>query len=304
MYRATECVFCGAQELSLEPALVSDFVADYVFGTGAERTDFALCAACGGGFFVDRFTEEEAERLYVGYRGERYFQVRNRHEPWYTKAANKALDGSMSERRGFVERLLEQSGLRFGSVRRALDFGGNTGALFPSEIGGAERWIVDPSDAPLAPGLRRSKSLGDLERGSFDLVMAMHVLEHVSEPRRIASELVTLLAPGGMLYLEVPLESLRSFALPSGMQAGYLALLRRLRLVRRVMDFGSVGMRRTLGFVPPLGFYKLHEHINVYSLRALEALVPPGYFVEAHEVSVPISGGSLAALSAVARRIK
>lgn len=304
MYRASECVFCGGVELALEPALISDFVADYVLGGGPERTDFAVCGACGGGFFVDRFSEEEAERLYAGYRGERYFQVRHRHEPWYTKSVNQALDGSMDERRSFIAGLLGQSGVRFDKVRRALDFGGNTGALFPSEIGGAERWIVDPSDAPLAPGLHRARRLAELDRGTFDLVMAMHVLEHVSEPRSIVAELVTLLAPGGLLYLEVPLESLRSLTLPARLQAGYLAALRRLGPVRRLMDFGSVGTRRTLGFVPPLGFFKLHEHINVYSLRALEAIVPPGFFVEAHEVSVPLDGGTLAALSAVARHIK
>lgn len=304
MYRASECVFCGSRDLSLEPALVSDFIADYVLGAGPERTDFAVCGACGGGFFADRFTDDEAERLYAGYRGERYFEVRHRHEPWYTKAVNAALDGSMNERRDFIEGQLRNCGMRFDAVRRALDFGGNTGALFPSEISGAERWVVDPSDAPLAPGLHRAKRLDDLERGSFEFVMAIQVLEHVSEPRSIVADLVGLLAPGGTLYLEVPLESRRSFTLPGSVQAGYLDALRHLRLLRRLVDFGSVGARRTFGFVPPLGFFKLHEHINVHSLRALEALVPPGFFVEAHEVSVPIEGGSVPALSAVARRIK
>jgi SAM-dependent methyltransferase len=40
--------------------------------------------------------------------------------------------------------------------------------------------------------------------GVFDLVTMWHVLEHLSEPARVLSEVVRVLKPGGRLFLEVP----------------------------------------------------------------------------------------------------
>ena len=44
----------------------------------------------------------------------------------------------------------------------------------------------------------------DMPDGSFDVVMCMSVLEHLSEPRRTLVELRRLLAPDGRLLLNVP----------------------------------------------------------------------------------------------------
>jgi 2-polyprenyl-3-methyl-5-hydroxy-6-metoxy-1,4-benzoquinol methylase len=43
-----------------------------------------------------------------------------------------------------------------------------------------------------------------LSPASFDLVTALRVLEHVSDPRDVLIRIRSLLAPGGHLYLEVP----------------------------------------------------------------------------------------------------
>jgi SAM-dependent methyltransferase len=45
---------------------------------------------------------------------------------------------------------------------------------------------------------------GDLPRGSFDLVVARYVLEHLREPRRAMQDLAALLRPGGLLFFAVP----------------------------------------------------------------------------------------------------
>src|SRR5690349_5077202 len=44
-----------------------------------------------------------------------------------------------------------------------------------------------------------------IEEGSFDAVVCTQVLEHVSEPLDVLSELFRVLRPGGCLYLTVPL---------------------------------------------------------------------------------------------------
>jgi SAM-dependent methyltransferase len=47
---------------------------------------------------------------------------------------------------------------------------------------------------------------------SFDLVVASHVLEHITNPIRFFSELVRVTAPGGRIYVEAPSE--RSILMP------------------------------------------------------------------------------------------
>jgi hypothetical protein len=112
-----------------------------------------------------------------------------------------------------------------------------------------------------------------------------------------------MLAPGGALYLEVPLESARYVTLPGPAQRAYLGALTRLRGLRLLVDFCSVAARRVLGWVPPFGFLKLHEHINVFSERALAALAPrPGFSTTVSTVSVPLDTGSVRAIAAVVRR--
>ena len=43
-----------------------------------------------------------------------------------------------------------------------------------------------------------------IERGSFDLVCAIQVMEHVPDPIEFARTLAAFLAPGGVAYVEVP----------------------------------------------------------------------------------------------------
>jgi SAM-dependent methyltransferase len=43
-----------------------------------------------------------------------------------------------------------------------------------------------------------------LRSGSFDVVTCWHVLEHVSDPLRLLSEVFRLLRPGGLLFLTTP----------------------------------------------------------------------------------------------------
>ena len=44
----------------------------------------------------------------------------------------------------------------------------------------------------------------ELEAGSFDLILALHVIEHVDDPKRFAQRASDLLAPGGLFVLTTP----------------------------------------------------------------------------------------------------
>lgn len=43
----------------------------------------------------------------------------------------------------------------------------------------------------------------------FDMILCNHVLEHVSDDRKVMSELLRVLNPGGFAILQVPLEPIR-----------------------------------------------------------------------------------------------
>jgi 2-polyprenyl-3-methyl-5-hydroxy-6-metoxy-1,4-benzoquinol methylase len=44
----------------------------------------------------------------------------------------------------------------------------------------------------------------ELEAGSFDLILALHVIEHVADPKAFAVRAAELLAPGGVLFVATP----------------------------------------------------------------------------------------------------
>ena len=44
----------------------------------------------------------------------------------------------------------------------------------------------------------------ELKPGSFDLILALHVIEHVDDPKRFAQRAADLLAPGGLFVLTTP----------------------------------------------------------------------------------------------------
>jgi SAM-dependent methyltransferase len=57
-------------------------------------------------------------------------------------------------------------------------------------------------------------SLSVIPSGYFDLVLLVHVVEHLSNGEHVVKELAKKLKPGGSLYIETPSE--RSLKLPSG----------------------------------------------------------------------------------------
>ncbi len=91
-----------------------------------------------------------------------------------------------------------------------------------------------------------------LPLGTFDLVTALRVLEHVADPRGLLTQVKTLLKPSGWLYLEVPnvwrprhhpaeflgVQHLRLFT-----RSSLLNLLGQVGFVPRAMDDEGSGLR-------------------------------------------------------------
>jgi SAM-dependent methyltransferase len=115
----------------------------------------------------------------------------------------------------FIERRLDQLVAGFDKYRRRnrwLDVGCGAGALMRAA---AERgWTATgtevstrAADAVRSPGF--DVRLGELEtlsleQGGFDVVSAVEVLEHVSDPDTLIGTARQLLRPGGALYMTTP----------------------------------------------------------------------------------------------------
>lgn len=303
-YRAHSCLCCGSARYDAYPALVAPFLASYVFAARPRPTRLLQCRDCGFRFFEERLTDAESARLYSGYRGERYFRARHRREPWYTRKVNDGIGedvGVARARRALVGEFIGRHA-DTGGIETVLDFGGDRGQMIPDL--GKDRYVYEISGMEPVAGVTSIQDTKDLGTDRFDLTLLSHVLEHVSEPRTILDQLLPVLKRRGLLYVEVPLErvSLRWVRRSSRYDA-YLRAVGRADLIATAVDFYSTLFRVRCGAVPPLGFVKMHEHINFFDERSLASLLARcGFDVIATERPVIRSAlGETAVISALAR---
>ena len=241
-----------------------------------EPVELARCADCGHAWSLRGLSDEEAARLYSGYRGDAYFEARHATEFWYTRAVNDAIgsESAMEGRRQVLAAALAAATAKSGGPRaegRCLDFGGDRGQLL-KDLPDADRFVYEVSGVPLDPWARRLDSLAS-EAGSFDLVLNCQVLEHVNDPLSALRETASMARRGGWLYVEVPDERWRSFwASPGKARERWLRTIARSTRATVALDFASTACRVKLGWTPPLGFWAMREHINFFSPRSLELL--------------------------------
>lgn len=106
-----------------------------------------------------------------------------------------------------AQALLRQLGQR---PARTLDFGCGSG-LFTRCLGdvlgdGSVTGSDFESSAPVDLAGRPYLSMAELDahKGSFDLVLAMHVLEHDDDPAALLDRICAMAKPGGTVVIEVP----------------------------------------------------------------------------------------------------
>jgi SAM-dependent methyltransferase len=106
-----------------------------------------------------------------------------------------------------AERIYDAAFRWFGERKLVvLDYGGGEGKLtIPFRDRGHRCLLVDYADRPL-PGVRRIASEIDQVDPDLlaDVIICSHVLEHLADPLETLEKLRQHLAPGGVLYSEVP----------------------------------------------------------------------------------------------------
>ena len=273
--RSRSCPCCDHSSSRSELGLVSPFLARRALLTEPEPVELARCPACRHAWSLRGLSDQEAARLYTGYRGEAYFEARHATEPWYTKAINDDIgsDSAMQGRRKVLASALAAALAKSGPrpEGRCLDFGGDRGQML-KDLPDADKFVHEVSGVQPEPWARRLDSLAS-GAGSFDLVLNCQVLEHVNDPLAALRETVSMARPGGWLYVEVPDERWRSVGTGTGKaRARWLRTVASSTRATIALDFISTACRVKLGWTPPLGFWAMREHINFFSPQSLELL--------------------------------
>ena len=90
---------------------------------------------------------------------------------------------------------------------KILDFGGASGYILEPFIGKYNCNIIDFEKWDLPEGINYlGKQLSDIEKNQkFDIVLLLHTLEHIMEPKKTIEDIRDRLSDNGFLYVEVPL---------------------------------------------------------------------------------------------------
>ena len=198
------CVICGCSDIKIKKAIFSDFIIERVFNGKYISTGLISCPNCGYEYSSYRFSDEEMEKLYNGYRNELYQQQRQKADPWYTPEINELIGKNDTEIKNRLKNLIEildknvTGGIK--SIKTVLDYGGDKGQFIPQII--PEKYVYEISHAPLAEGVSLINPFET--KKNYDLIMCCNVLEHVSDPMKVVTQIKSLMQKNNYLYIELP----------------------------------------------------------------------------------------------------
>lgn len=163
-------------------------------GSDSVSITSVLCRRCGFVCFVPRPSEDDVARKY------RLVEELGQHSR--VSEPDNALDTRRADRMyGDVSALVSRTAT-------VLDYGGGDGRLLaPFVRRGHACYLLDYVSGTV-PGVKRlGATVDELEPGRlFDVVILSHVLEHVARPRELVSALREHHSPGGILFVEVPMQ--------------------------------------------------------------------------------------------------
>ena len=218
---ASTCVCCGHAELMRSPAVLMPFIAHRVYqwepalidaswglqtiseGHAYALCNSLLCSECNLLFLDIRFSDREMARLYKNYRDDTYTALRDRYEPGY-RVRNEGLVQGINYLHE-IETFLQP---HLPDTLRVLDWGGDTGVNTPFKEGAANTVHIYDISGLETTGRLRKVSKETAAQHVYDLIVCSNVLEHVPYPRLVLAEIMAVMTPTTVLYIEVPMENL------------------------------------------------------------------------------------------------
>jgi len=277
MYGSSHCPCCMSQSFKEQSSVISPFIQEYVleFRLQSPICSLLLCQTCGFSFFKERFSQEEADKLYSEYRSENYFNIRHKHEPWYTKEINNLAGDSTEIRKLLFDNFVGERSNLFRLDGSVLDYGGDKGQYISALFKDSRKYVFDLSEHQPVPNVIKIQQSSLLQQQQFDFIYFCHTLEHLSDPYCSLIDLKEILTDGGYLYIEVPSEFPKFvYHLNNSIYRHYLKWLTRNSLCFKFVDLVSLLFRLKLNWpIPPFGFIKLHEHINFFTPESLTTIL-------------------------------
>jgi hypothetical protein len=275
--RSDDCKICGASTEIVSYGFVSPWC---VKPGGLRNTTAVKCRECDFVFFTRRYSNDELQLIYSGYREESYFRRRHRYEPWYTRRTNFDLGNNLEtieRRRQNLEQLLEQA-LNLNNIcniTSVVDIGGDKGQFIPRNESISRRAVMEVSSAPTERNVQRLSNWEEVKRFNPNLIMMCHVLEHLNEPRNEVGLAVQCIPSGCFLYIEVPLDKPITEGKWFGSRAQRLAsfFVVRSPLLSTVIDAWSLTCRKVFGHSRIPSVLKQTEHVNYFSENAVRKLL-------------------------------
>lgn len=283
-------------------------------GQSSVEVRAVLCEACG---MVIQRPRPEAADLDAKYH---YLRDRQAAVPASAMGSARVVASANSVERGAeMQRAISRLAGRRIRDLNVLDYGGGDGQLMqPFLQANCHCELVDYAPHQLAGVRKIGDTLASVPADRrYDLVIASHVVEHLADPLAVVASLAERLAPGGLLYVEVPMEiwgqpplqaepvthinffsrsSLRCLLEAAGLQVLDCQLAssrhptgRRFAAVKAVATQGSPGAR------PPLpGPAEVERLLSPHPLRRLQAAASsPRVVVSAlrHRLRSALAGG-------------
>jgi hypothetical protein len=248
------CPICSGKALLRYDAKISPFLAARVWNKEPSniysKIELCRCKRCSFIFFNPRLEGAELAKLYKNYRDPEYVRIRSLYEENYTAELNDSMgnDPHIIEMRNRNLSGILKKNTDLASIRSVLDFGGDRGQFIADELASSERYVYEISGVNPLPGIHEIDTLDECKKHSYDLIMCCHVLEHVPFPQVELEQILSLAKNGTYVYIEVPCE------------VPYLSKLKfpfLIKIAHRLLKFD----------------YNMHEHINFFNVKSVEALI-------------------------------
>jgi hypothetical protein len=193
------CKICGSVSYDQGMGIISPWIRE-IIQIKKIITRLSSCKVCQGATFSFRYSTEQMQKLYQGYRGKKYLDTRFKWEKYYSPEYNNNLvQNKYTNMR--KKKLVDFLNKHFtGHMLSIVDVGGGSGEFIPNfEKESPVKYVLDINNIAPNPGIIKLGSLS--EKSKFSLIIYSHVLEHVNNPTAALSELLNF---SNNVYVETP----------------------------------------------------------------------------------------------------